>query len=182
MELPALFESTPYVRPTQDPLQLMLDCHERLRRFCSLAQRLGEMTDAPAEERTACVEQLLRFFTLDLPLHLDDEDHSLTPRLLERGVPRPIVRRLWEMGREHERLEVRVEALVSLWSDLRAVPERHPRLAPLLTEGARRLTALMEAHLAMEEEFLYPAARAWLTHDDLEALATEMRRRRRYLP
>lgn len=182
MELHSTLDPTPRVSSTQDLLQLMLDCHERIRRFCSLAQRLGEMRDASDEELTACAEQLLAFFTMGLPLHLDDEDHSLTPRLLERGVPRPVVRSLWEMGRAHERLEARVDALTSLWAEVRATPECHARLAPLLTEDARRVTALVEALLTLKEEFLYPAARAWLTPDDLEALAVEMRVRRRRLP
>lgn len=160
-----------------DALQLMLDCHERTRRISKLAQELGESRDTSHAELTESATRLLRYFTLDLPLHVDDEDHNLTPMLLETGVPRPLVRRMWEMGRQHEAIEEQVQTLVPLWAELRDMPERHGPLAGPLAEDGRRLAQQIEEHLALEEEFLFPAARERLSRKHLDRLAAELRRR-----
>ncbi|XXF79899.1 hemerythrin domain-containing protein [Myxococcaceae bacterium GXIMD 01537] len=164
-----------------DALHHMLACHERMRHFGALARHLGEAEDASPEEHARAASQLLRFFSLGLPLHVDDEDHSLMPLLLEGGAPRPIVKRLWELDRQHYALDTLVDALLPLWSELREDPSRHAQLSSLLREGGRRLAALSVEHLALEEEHLYPVARERLSGEDLRTLASDMRRRRHLL-
>jgi iron-sulfur cluster repair protein YtfE (RIC family) len=175
------FHAPPSSAAAPDALGLMLDCHERIRRFSTLARRLGDMEGASPAELRESATQLLRSFSIGLPLHADDEDQSLTPLLLQGGLSRPLVRRLWEMGRQHEALAHQVYALAPLWAELCHAPERHPRLAGALARGGRRVAELIEEHLALEEEHLYPLARERLSAKALERLVAEMRHRRRGL-
>jgi iron-sulfur cluster repair protein YtfE (RIC family) len=172
------FETPSYSAPP-DALGLLLDGHERTRRFSALAQRLGEVESAPPAQLRETATQLLRYFTSVLPLHVDDEDQSLTPMLLETGLSRPHVRRLWELGRQHEAIGQQLYALEPLWAELCRTPAHHALLAVPLAQGGRWLVTLMEEHLALEEEYLFPLARERLSAKQLMALMAEMRHRRR---
>jgi iron-sulfur cluster repair protein YtfE (RIC family) len=86
------------------------------------------------------------------------------------------------MGRQHETIEQQVHELLPLWAELRDAPERHCRLAGPLAEHGRRLAEQLEEHLALEEEFLFPAARERLTRKHLDRLTAELRHRRRKHP
>lgn len=170
------FQPTPELN-RGDAFQLLLDCHERIRTFSSLAVRLALLPDVPPAERAEAATRVERYFTLALPKHVEDEDLTLAPRLRELGLSPEAQRALEEMMRQHQEIEARLATLGPLWRLLSVSPERHGELAPRLG-GSEPLAKLLEEHLRLEESALFPEARARLAPETLEAMAAEMRARR----
>jgi hemerythrin-like domain-containing protein len=150
-----------------DAVDDLLACHVRIRRFVEVAARLAGGPEAQLAEAAAAVH---RYFSVALPLHAEDEDLSLTPRLA--GASREIDDTLGEMASEHRRIEELLAELLPHWSAVVSTP------APLLASGASRLGALFGPHLEREERVLFPAARTLLSPAELAALRSEIRARR----
>jgi iron-sulfur cluster repair protein YtfE (RIC family) len=157
----------------QNVVDRLLDCHQRIRSFCALALRLAG--GAPPEQARDAAQQLVRYFTIGLPLHVADEDESIRPRLA------PVARddvetALATMSREHRQIEELVDELVRRW---RALAETATPAACAATAlGARSLDEHMRVHLAAEETIVFPAlARLSLAQSD--AILAEMQARRR---
>lgn len=161
----------PPSRPDATPLALLEGCHRQIRRtlrgLAALADR-GHPAD-PLARTTA--EACLRYLRVGLPLHSEDEDESLAPRLLEQhGLPPAVPAALDTMEAEHEAIHRAVDELVhqlERWLDGDAVV-----LAPA------HLTHLLEAHLALEESVVFPHVSA-LSEDVQRRLVGEVRQRRR---
>lgn len=67
--------------PTTDLVALLMDCHARIRHFAKLAHRIGvDLEATPANRSEACLA-VERYFTEALPLHVQDEEESILPRL-----------------------------------------------------------------------------------------------------
>jgi hypothetical protein len=160
---------------TRDALDEMLGCHERIRRFSRLA---GALAAAPASDVVEAALAVHRYFSLALPLHAADEDHSFAPRLVATDPPPDVRAALEEMIDEHIRIEAELAENVPLWSELGHHPDRQGRLAVALDEGAARLIALFDLHLEKEERLLFPAARRSFTPEMIASLGEEMKARR----
>ncbi len=163
--------------PPGDAFQLLLACHERMRTFSALAVRLARLPDVPPSQRAEAAGRVERYFSMGLPLHVEDEEHSLSPRLREVGLSPEALQALDEMTRQHEEIEAVLATLLPTWRELRDTPERYDVLKGRL-EGSEPLAKLLEAHLQLEERVLFPEARARLTQRSLEAFAAEVRARR----
>jgi iron-sulfur cluster repair protein YtfE (RIC family) len=169
----------PKVRSDELP-ETLLDCHLRLRQVTAAAGALAAKTSAPVDEVQEAATKVHRYFTVALPLHEEDEERSLFPRLLAR-VPAlaPTIARLREGHGAHS---ARVGAVVALCRELQTWPERFPTLRSELASAATALTESWEAHLSLEEADLFPPVIAGLTAGDREAIRDEMRARRANLP
>lgn len=162
----------------RDALDLLLECHGRIRNFTGVAIRLAEET-APGPERVAAAEALQRYFTQALPLHVADEDQALMPRLLAAGVVPEVAEALREMRRQHVEIELLLEGLVAYWAALRESPALHAELATTLRADSRRLDTFMRAHLELEEKVIFPSIREALAAGAREELLGEIRAKRR---
>ncbi len=159
-----------------DPFVLLVDCHERIRRFSALALKLAKAPpETPPAELADAAAAMIRYFTIALPLHEQDEEASLAPRLGDRDIPDAARAALSALGPEHRALEETLAGLVPRWQAIADDPRSMG--APLLPLS-QRLTALFDAHLHREERDLFPAAKTALTSTDLAALLREMRERR----
>lgn len=166
-----------------DAIDLLVACHARIRRFKALALRLGspEGRAAPAAEVTEAARTLIAYFSRALPLHAQDEDESLAPRLraaatVARGSE--VSESLARMTAEHGPLEAAIAALVPLWSRLVTGPGEIAAMLPELGAAAATMDGLWTPHLAAEEAVIFPAARALLSGDELEGVSREVRARR----
>ncbi len=159
-----------------DPFALLADCHARIRRFTSLAQRLvaAPLTTPPAEISAAATDAI-RYFTVALPLHEQDEEASLAPRLGEMDLPESARTALAALGPEHRAIEEVVATLLPKWAEIARDPLAKDRD---LETPSHRLAALFDAHLLREERDLFPAARRAMSATDLSALLQEIRARR----
>ncbi|MDY7228841.1 hemerythrin domain-containing protein [Hyalangium rubrum] len=163
---------------TPDPLQLLLESHQQMRKFAALAAQLGKARGKQPAELSEAASQIIRYFTLGMPMHAEDEDYSLAPRLFDVTLPPEVIKGLWEMARQHEDLERAVDELLPAWVAVRDTPERHRELAAYLTLGGRQLMSQVEEHLSMEEQRLFPLIRERLDEETLAVIAMEILDRR----
>lgn len=157
-----------------DPIGGMLECHDRIRRFLDGLARIAGLED-PADPRAAeAARACARYFREGLPLHALDEDVSLLPRLSPL-VAAPIQAALATMTADHLLLDAGLPALLEDLDRVAAggaVPTERLRAAHLW------MSTLMLRHIGMEEDLIFPAARAALPPAALVAIAAEMRARR----
>ncbi len=160
-----------------EPFEMLGACHDRVRRSLDLLQRLRDYlkTHACDDSARQAARDVLRYFDIAAPLHHEDEELHVFPPLLERGSAAAVaaVRRLQQ---DHE-------AMSANWRAARA-------LLLALAEGAQeafsaqdeavleRFASVYGEHIRIEEEEVYPAARALLAPGVVQAMGAEMRRRR----
>lgn len=155
---------------------LLLECHERIRRFAALAVALTAWPDPRPEDVADAAARVVRYFEQALPLHVRDEEESIRPRLLAAGSP-DLARALEDMAREHDEHEPLLAALLPRWQALALDPARLPALRDDLARDAAALQEMLERHLAAEERLVVPAVRA-LPPDEAAAIVAELRARR----
>lgn len=158
----------------EHPIDAMLACHARIQRFLGGARRLAALED-PADPRASdAARQCARYFREGLPLHAEDEDASLAPRLAG-CVSEALDAALATMAAQHRDIDAANEALVRA---LEQVAAGDPVPAALAAR-VEALAGILEPHLALEEAVVFPAARAALSAEAALALRREMAARRR---
>lgn len=179
MLVPLRLESAPTSPTPADAVGMLLECHERIHRHVAIARRLAAAgPEVPHAQLVEAAAQLGRYFGIALPLHAEDEDATLEPRLLVKRPPTHVVAALDTMVRQHAAIEACLVVQLDAWAQVANDPNRHAALRPELHAGAERLAELFEAHLDLEETVIFPAARALLTSEVLHDMAREMRERR----
>lgn len=154
------------------PFDMLAACHDRVRRSLNLLQRLrahvqrhgvdGQARDAAAD--------VLRYFDRAGPAHHEDEERHVLPRLRAAG-----------LATLAERLHVEHAEMAALWAALREplLAWARGEAAALDEAAAERYAALYAAHLALEDEQAFAAARAGLDDAALAAMGAEMAGRRK---
>jgi len=163
---------------TEGPVGLLLGCHERIRHFTGMAMRLAENPDSPPEEICRAAEAVLRYFAVSLPLHEADENDSIFPRL-HRALPAgDVVRKAAEtMVSQHQAINELLQTIVPLWQAAQSQPVELRDLAPELKQLTNRLRLHFAAHLAMEEDVIFPMVEK-LPAEQRRQIEIEMKARR----
>lgn len=159
-----------------DMVDMLLDCHERIRSFTALALRIAGAEGAADPEVAESAAKVRRYFTVALPKHVEDEEESVLPRLV--GKDPEVDRALRQMEEEHGRHEAPLRRLIEICAELSSHPERLPSLRAELGEVAATLRDEFEPHLAAEEGIVFPAMRRHLSAQSQEEMVRELRRRR----
>lgn len=159
-----------------DAVDLLLECHGRIRHFLAMARRIGEAPVGDVAEVADAAGRVVRYFTQALPLHARDEEDSILPRL--RGRDPALDRALADMAREHGEHEPPLAALVAACAAVARDPARHAALAGDVLAPTAELERHFAGHLAREEEVVFPAMRRLLSPADDAAIVAEIRRRR----
>ncbi len=163
---------TPVQPRIEDPVEMLLACHDKVRHFSRLLHKLvAHVASQGADEqaRNAALA-VRRYFDVAAPLHHQDEDLDLYPALKQLGDPllSEACRRLsQEHGPQHALWQT-----VSAWLQTVASGEANPPPAAVLlfADDAMR-------HADEEERLLYPQARR-LSATDLAHIAQAMSARR----
>lgn len=164
---------------TEDLVDLLGECHERIRRFVALARQAGERQDATADQISQACVDVERYFTQALPLHVADEEQSIEPRLC--GLSPAVDEALDVAKRQHRRHEPLLKVLLRSTRVLRDNP--HDRTArDDVATTARALEAEFEEHLRLEESTIFPAIRELLSHETQTSIVDELRKRRQGSP
>lgn len=158
-----------------DVVDLLAECHARIRRFLELAGRLADTPDVPADEARGVAQQVHRYFTSSFLHHLADEDLSIVPRLAGREPA--LDNALARMHADHVEHEALVTELATLCEHVARDPRQLAASARRIAEVADRLTLVLEAHLSLEELVIFPALRL-LPKTERDAIHAEMRDRR----
>jgi hypothetical protein len=156
---------------------LLLACHERIRRFTAMAVALAEPAalTRPAVEIADAADAVRRYLALALPLHVADEDTSLTPRLLAHAPATAAA--LARMHDEHVAHHTLVLEVAARCAAIARAPDQLAALAPALAAPAAELQAALALHLEEEERDIMPAVAA-LPADEQAAIVAELRARR----
>lgn len=157
-----------------DPIDAMMECHERIRRFTRGVGLVAATTDWSDERVAVTAARCARYFRHGLPLHGQDEDLSLAPRLRAAGVDERVHEALDAIAAEHVELHAGLAEILDI---LDAIAEGRQAAFDALVDGHRWLDELLERHLRREEAVIFPAARD-LPSRVREAIHAEMRARR----
>ncbi|ABS25811.1 hemerythrin domain-containing protein [Anaeromyxobacter sp. Fw109-5] len=163
-----------------DAVDLLLECHVRIRSFLALARRIAEAGEADEGGVAEAAERVRRYFTQALPLHARDEEDSILPRL--RGREPAVDAALDEMTREHADHEAPLAVLVGACEELSRAPRCLAALAPVVARATGELEQHFAAHLEREEQVIFPAMRRLFDRATDEALVREIRARRGVVP
>ncbi len=170
-----MFVSLGAKKPAEDLAGLLLDCHQRIRRFTALAGRLAAPGDAASAELAEAAGRVLRYFEGALPLHAADEDETIRPRLV---VARPdLAEVLARMTEQHGPIDQAIALGAPAWRAIVAEPSCAPDHVPVLAEAAAELDRLFAVHLPPEETLVFPAVAA-LPPELQEEIRAEFRARR----
>jgi hemerythrin-like domain-containing protein len=159
-----------------DPLGLWLACHQRVRRFVAMLDRLAghvarSGADEPAQQAAAAIR---RYFNEAAPHHHEDEELDLFPLLRERTPGAP------ELVAAIERLEADHLTLAAHWRTLDTALARlaagEPAVPPAAAVAA--FAATYDAHIEVEETVLLPAMRAFFAPEDWRRIGAAMAERR----
>jgi len=154
----------------------MLDCHERIRGFLATAQRISQAQESPGDEVADAAGRVRRYFTDALPLHAQDEDVSILPRL--RGFDPEVDRALEEMRREHVDAEASLARLTGLCATIEHNPASLADLGAALGGLATELEDYFAGHLEREERIIFPAFRRAIDVETSKVVMKEIRARR----
>ncbi|MBL8937017.1 MAG: hemerythrin domain-containing protein [Archangium sp.] len=156
----------------EDLVGLLLECHERIRRFSRLTVEVATRVDLSRRDLEDACERCERYFVEALPKHVADEELSLLPRLKGLGVDAALA----TMHAQHEaHAPLLAEALDGL-RQLRMTPSAQTR--ERLATVARSLVADFDVHLEAEERVLFPLIPTALSAEQQRLAVAELRSRR----
>ncbi len=159
------------------PFDMLEACHERVLRSLALLQKLQDyLHDHPCDDSARqAARDVLRYFDMAAPLHHEDEELHVFPPLLERGGA-DTVAAVRQLQQDHEAMSANWQAARAL---LQALAEGSQESFSALDEAVlARFAGVYAEHIRLEEDLVYPAARALLAPDAVQAMGAEMRRRR----
>jgi len=157
-----------------DPLEMLLTCHERIRTQCATLSKLvlhlpQHGCDAQAQQAAVAI---LRYFDSAGQHHHQDEELDLFPLLLatENETAQTLIAKLLA---DHQIMN-------AAWQQLR------PLLLGVAENSASQLDAsvaqhfidVYDSHIEIENTQLLPLANTFLTTDQLESLGIKMAARR----
>lgn len=163
--------------PTDDPIDLLLDCHVRIRHFTALATALAGAGQAAAAHRVDAANGLARYFGVAFPLHGADEEELLAP-VLRRSADPEVLRAVESVPGDHRAADALLEILLPTWRAIAASPDGGPALLDRLNEPSAHLRSHLAEHLALEEALLFPEARRLLDPAEARALREAMAEKR----
>ncbi len=170
--------SPPQSPAPSGPVEMLLECHHRIRHFVQLSRTLAEAQESPQAQVAEAAEAIFRYFSQSLPLHEADENETLYPRVRHLApLGSPLREAAKAMVEQHHAIEELVFELAAVCGALRRQPERLPTLSSQLQHTSEALDQIFSSHLHMEETVIFPAI-AQLPAEELHAMTREMQRRR----
>jgi pyridoxamine 5'-phosphate oxidase len=156
-------------------VDLLAECHTRIRRFLSLATALADDRSTPESEAHSVAGQVRRYFTSAFPHHVADEEQLITPRLA--GTSANLDSALARIHADHAHHADAIALLVGICTAIERNPSSLAIYASELRHAAALATRCLEPHLELEERELFPAVRA-LSVDVQSEIRAGMRQRR----
>jgi iron-sulfur cluster repair protein YtfE (RIC family) len=159
-----------------DIVDVLLECHDRIRSFIDLAHRIALAYAVSHDEIGEAAKSVVRYFSESLVLHVVDEEESIVPRLIGRDADLDAA--LNTMRREHEEHKPDLELLLRTCRILMDSPERLPELRETVLVAVSSLQRQFVRHLEHEEKTISPAVRTLLSPAEHNAMRREFRARR----
>jgi iron-sulfur cluster repair protein YtfE (RIC family) len=163
---------------TEDAVDLLIGCHQRIRHFTGVAAKLAHAQGAAPEEVGQAAAGVHRYYSVSLPLHEADEDQTLQPRL-QTVADEQVCHALVAMGDQHQAIDELIERLLPLLVLVRDKPDTLAEVGGEMCSITKALEEIFSAHLRMEEEVIFPAIRHVLPEQACEEMLREMQQRRK---
>ncbi len=163
---------------SEDAVDLLLGCHQRIRHFTSVAVKLAHAQGATPDEVAQAAAGVHRYYSVSLPLHEADEDQTLHPRLGAVADDR-VRHALLAMGDQHQAIDELIERLLPLLMMVKNNPDTLPAVGGEMCSITKALDEMFSAHLQMEEEVIFPAIREVLPETIRSEMFHEMQQRRK---
>lgn len=161
------------------PLELLLACHQRVERMLGLLARLHDhvaVQGCDTQAAQAAVD-VMRYFDLAGPAHHEDEERHLFPLLAASG-DAALVALAARLQQEHLAMATQWQAVRADLQAVAAAAPETPRVDPDRRARWQAFATLYRGHVAAEEALAYPAAMAGLDAPARAAMGDEMARRR----
>lgn len=157
------------------PFEMLAACHDRIERMLALAERLQVHLPGHGCDRAAveAAHDLMRYFDSAAPAHHLDEERHVLPALRAIGDEAFAA----QLEQEHAELQRRWKGVRRVLLEVAGGTWCAMQGAPAL-EGLAAFAAMYRAHAAAEDKLAYPAARATLDTQALQAMGQEMAARR----
>lgn len=155
--------STRRVTGSQDLVNLLGECHQRIRRFVALARQAASRRDAPSDQIAQACAAVERYFVEALPLHVADEEESLEPRL--RGLSQSVDQALATMAHQHQQHVSKIAALLMAIGKVRSQPHVEVARGELAAAAIALETELEEQPASRGERDLPCDPRAAVARD-----------------
>ena len=168
-------------KATEDAVDLLLGCHQRIRHFTGVAVKLAHAHGATPEEIAQAAAGVHRYYSVSLPLHEADEEQTLHPRLSAIADDR-VHHALLAMRDQHQAIDELLERLLPLLIMAGNNPDMLAAVGGEMCSITQALDEMFRAHLQMEEEVIFPAIRSALLPSVREDILREMRQRRKQGP
>lgn len=162
---------------TEDAVDLLTGCHDRIRHFTGVAMKLAHAQGAPPEEVVQAAAGVHRYYTVSLPLHEADEEETLRPRLSGVGDER-LRHALLAMSQQHMAIDEQLERLLPLLVMVQNNPQALSAAGAEMCSITKALDEIFRAHLQLEEEVIFPAILSALPASVQEEMLNEIRGRR----
>jgi iron-sulfur cluster repair protein YtfE (RIC family) len=162
---------------TEDVVDLLTGCHDRIRHFTGVAVKLAHAQGAASDEIRQAAAGVHRYYTVSLALHEADEEETLRPRL-KTTADEMVRHALLAMSDQHMAIDDLLERLLPLLVMVGNNPETLHAAGAEMCAITKALDEMFRAHLQMEEEVIFPAIRSALPKAAQAEMLHEMRGRR----
>jgi hemerythrin-like domain-containing protein len=170
----------------EQPFEMLLACHDRVRRSLDLLVRLVDRVALQGHDAAtrSAAQDVLRYFTLAAPLHHEDEEHNIFPVLLAQPDPRlhEAVHTLQADHLQMAALWAALQPTLAAWSQLPDASPPSGQVSPAVRQQVDAFTALYASHLVTEEALVYPAARGRMSAQQTIEAGRQMQQRRQASP
>lgn len=161
---------------SEDAVELLTGCHQRIRHFTGVAIKLAHAQGASPDEVVQASAAAHRYYTVSLPLHEADEEDTLRPRL-DSLRDEKLHHALLAMTDQHRAIDDLLERLLPLLVMVRNNPQTIHAAGPEMCSITKALDEMFGAHLKLEEEVIFPVIRT-LPEEVRTTMLDEMRDRR----
>lgn len=166
----------------ETPLEMLVACHGRVRKFCDTLQKLSKHLAAHGNTLDAqtAAANVLRYFEVAAPLHHADEEEDLFPALLKASEDRmdasELRHAIQKLTHEHPQLDTMWRQLKPRLQKVQAGDEAHLGDDGLVEQFAHHYAL----HAQEEETQVYPWAERLLTEKQLAKISASMIKRRQH--
>jgi hemerythrin-like domain-containing protein len=157
----------------EEPIDLLMACHERIHRYLAGSEALVAFPDWSDPRAITTARDCAHYFREALPLHAQDEDESVAPRLRALSPGDEVDAALDQLATEHEALH---ELCAKLLDALDAVVVGRPQSGEL-QQALGPFATLLRAHLELEERLVFGHLDR-LSSTERQAIVAEIRARR----
>lgn len=163
--------------PIGNPLNCIEDHNLAERQVCAELDRIAGEEKGTIDQET--LADVIRFLSVERPIHLQDEAEDLFPTMRVRCEPEDeIDRAIEKLSVEHANSNEKAEGVLET---LRALQEPGRALSRTERSALMEFSAQTRRHLVLENAVLMPIAHARLKEADLERMRQRMMlRRQRY--